>query len=209
MKDAEITLLVDSILSRIDHVHRWCVGHPEPLQPLPPLLPAWMGAPRAYVWEFDAHPTFWWSEELRPISASEQDRRIQDGMGILGEDDRHVLSERVCARRENILEARRLIELTSPPTGRVLCYELHVNMCCGTSEFVTDRLVDVHNVPPWDMWLVCLAEHGTLLCWVPESLVPLMTRAIDHNAEGCIGWIDEHRPADNLQQALFDFIRRA
>ena len=63
---------------------------------------------------------------------------------------------------------------------------------------------DDDNTPPWDSWLLFVEEtprspdrwtafDSYLLCWIPQSLVPMVDRAIEVNPEQCLRWADDLR----------------
>ena len=52
--------------------------------------------------------------------------------------------------------------------------------------YVTDD--EVNGVTPWHPWYPHHVFDSYLLCWVPESLVSMVTEGIYVNPEECILW---------------------
>jgi hypothetical protein len=72
--------------------------------------------------------------------------------------------------------------------GRLLLYNPNENLACGAGEHSSNGFFDVNNVPPWDIWIDF--SEGTLISWVPPTLVDVAQMGIDVNPEACIRWAD-------------------
>lgn len=70
--------------------------------------------------------------------------------------------------------------------GRLLLYTPSENLACGAAEASSNGFFDVNNIPPWDIWLDF--SEGTLVSWVPPSLLDVAQIGIYVNPEECIRW---------------------
>jgi hypothetical protein len=89
--------------------------------------------------------------------------------------------------------------------GRLLAYFPDDNLADGWAETVSEGFFDVNNIPPYDTWVWIVrnirtfeyADHeqgeieaNYLVAWVPPDFMPLASRGVDANPEGCILWLD-------------------
>ena len=114
----------------------------------------------------------------------------------------------VCLERSQRLSSsgkRALSSATSLYGGRLLAYFPDDNLADGVAEMVSDGFFDVNNIPPYDTWVWVVrntrtfeyanheqgeTEANYLVAWVPPDFIPLASRGIDVNPEGCILWLD-------------------
>jgi hypothetical protein len=106
--------------------------------------------------------------------------------------------EIVCAARRNALLTLAPRSAIGPRRGRLLGYTPDDNLCDGASTVRTDGFFDTDNIPPWDTWIACVAEHGKddyLLSWIPPEFIDLAEDGINVNPEACIWWFDRRDTA--------------
>ena len=114
----------------------------------------------------------------------------------------------VCLERSRRLSSsgrRHLSPVTSLCGGRLLAYFPDDNLADGWAETVSEGFFDVNNIPPYDTWVWMVrnirtfeyADHeqgeieaNYLVAWVPPDFMPLASRGVDANPEGCILWLD-------------------
>jgi hypothetical protein len=100
--------------------------------------------------------------------------------------------ERESVVREVVVRRSKIVPRREHPAalngGRLLLYAPDENLCDGAAEVASLGFFDVDNVPPWDTWVAF--SNGTLLSWVPPSLVTLAQSGIEVNPECCILWMD-------------------
>ncbi len=75
--------------------------------------------------------------------------------------------------------------------GRFLLYTPSENLACGAADASSNGFFDSNNVPPWDSWLGF--SNGTLVSWIPPSLVDVAAMGVFVNPEECIRWAAPHQ----------------
>jgi hypothetical protein len=82
------------------------------------------------------------------------------------------------------------IEVVDPAKsrGRLLLYEPLETVTDGASASSSRGFFDIEDAPPWDTWFLYL--EGSVVSWVPESLVQNAQAGIDANPVDCIHWCD-------------------
>jgi hypothetical protein len=114
----------------------------------------------------------------------------------------------VCLERSSRLRQsgrRDLSPVTDLCGGRLLAYFPNDNLADGWAETVSEGFFDVNNIPPYDTWVWMVrnmrtfeyADHergeieaNYLVAWVPPAFIPLASRGVEGNPEGCILWLD-------------------
>lgn len=74
----------------------------------------------------------------------------------------------------------------------------------GASEAVSGEFFDVHDAPPWDLWLGWMIDPDRreyLVSWVPPMFVEPVQNGIDVNPVECIWWLPELEEALGLEVA--------
>jgi len=99
----------------------------------------------------------------------------------------------VIARRQRLLSALPDPDWSSWTEGRVVVYFPDDNLACGASSVTSRGFFDVNNTPPWDSWIGAGVCNGRpfILSFVPAAFVATINRAIHHNPEACIIWLDD------------------
>lgn len=133
----------------------------------------------------------------------------------------------VCLERSRRLSSsgkRHLSSVTGLCGGQLLAYFPGDNLADGVAEVESHGFFDVDNIPPYDTWVWMVrnirrfeyADHeqgeteaNYLVAWVPPDFMPLASRGVDSNPEGCILWLDTLD--DEFVQSLrrMSFIRDA
>jgi hypothetical protein len=75
--------------------------------------------------------------------------------------------------------------------GQLLIYFPDVDLADGAAELESAGFFDVHNVPPWALWLAYMYEtNGAnyLVSWVPPEWVHVAAQGIRVNPEACLRW---------------------
>jgi hypothetical protein len=98
--------------------------------------------------------------------------------------------EEVVTRRAGFVAGLVEKQSVSDAGGGFLLYSPSENLACGGSEASSNGFFDTDNVPPWDLWLGF--SNGTLVSWVPPSLVDVAAMGVFVNPEECIRWADSH-----------------
>jgi hypothetical protein len=118
-------------------------------------------------------------------------------------------------KREDLLQIQQIVlpQLKLPLAGgRILAFDPDESTCDGASMFATQGFLDDDNVPPWDTWIYYVMNgpkavpsqyHSYLLSWVPNSLVPIVSKGISTNSEECLCW------ATDLDTAFIQQLRQA
>ena len=70
--------------------------------------------------------------------------------------------------------------------GRLLLYEPQETVDDGAAQVSSQGFYDVRDAPPWDTWVTL--QGRSIVCWVPELLIPLAQAGIDANPVDCIHW---------------------
>jgi hypothetical protein len=120
---------------------------------------------------------------------------------------------------EEVARRRAAMLLTEPPSdrevrGRLLAFDREMSLSDGAAAVESRGFFDDDNTPPWDCWLVFVVDKprspgrwspfdSYVLCWIPASLVDVVTRAAQVNPEDCLRWADE------LQSPWLEQITRA
>jgi hypothetical protein len=95
------------------------------------------------------------------------------------------------ANRSNLLRETN-VDLADPvlagSKGRLLLYEPLETVDDGASEFSSHGFFDTRDAPPWDLWF--LYSSGSIVCWVPETMVEFAETGIGANPVDCIHWCD-------------------
>jgi hypothetical protein len=76
--------------------------------------------------------------------------------------------------------------------GRLLLAEFDYSMWDCLSRDESNGFFDEFDVPAWDTWIDFRHTEKTdaLLCWVPQSLVPIVNQGIRVNCPACISWLE-------------------
>jgi hypothetical protein len=101
-------------------------------------------------------------------------------------DERAELVREVIQKRSALIHIPE--QSTNLSSGKLLLYCPDENLACGAAKYSSRGFFDDDNVPPWDTWVSF--SRGTLLSWVPPSLVGMVQAGIDVNPESCILWMD-------------------
>jgi hypothetical protein len=139
-------------------------------------------------------------DALRAVSAASTPAVAQRLM----EEPYEVVSE-VVGRRAARLRGR---ATGQRGPGRVLVSEYDSTVWCGASEAESQGLVNVDDVPAWDLWIGLIPAfpgrradaQPALLAWIPEPLVDRAGRAVEVNPVEALTWLDARDP--ELARAL-------
>jgi hypothetical protein len=82
--------------------------------------------------------------------------------------------------------------------GRLLVYFPDGTLSDGAAAAKTSGLFDVNNAPPCGTWLGYFDDRTRdpnrsvyIVAWMPMRLVPIASRGIDANPEGCLCWLPD------------------
>jgi hypothetical protein len=92
----------------------------------------------------------------------------------------------VITRRSRLIAGTSVEKRDTNVEGRLLLYNPSENYACGAAEASSNGFFDVNNVPPWDIWVDF--SEGTLVSWVPPTLLDVAQMGIYLNPEACIRW---------------------
>ena len=132
-----------------------------------------------------------WSRELCDVDRTDEDALwnalTADPRGIVAT----VVSRRAAALRSDAAAVVR---------GRVLVCEYDVTLFEGATQLASAGLVDLWDLPAWDLWIgllpsVSLQLGGKdrcepLVSWVPDLLVPRADAAIEASSTEVFSWLD-------------------
>lgn len=165
-----------------------------------------------YVWQCElaqvqeAHPeaqvpvSIFRSPELRPpsfteIATSYAERRL--AIATLGEMRARLLQERAIT---SPVLAPGMGLSTQFGKGRLLLYDPDGTDTSGGAMMASAGYLDFDDAPPWDTWIAYVREQlsdeptstrgweSYLVCWVPPSLVSVVSEGIAACPMQCIAW---------------------
>jgi hypothetical protein len=119
---------------------------------------------------------------------------------------------RLVQARSRLLQEAGVYPLT-PATelagGHLLVFYPDETLSDGAAAVGSRRFFDDDNVPPWDSWVLYVADplHPTrqtyLVSWVAPALIPLAHDGVIVNPESCIEWLaDRDTPFTHALQEL-------
>jgi hypothetical protein len=109
--------------------------------------------------------------------------------------NRQTIVSLVVSTRSSLLT----LNCTDTPKGRILVYYPDISLSDGAAQAESRGFFDVHNVPPWDTWLMLTADRAgdtILLSWVPQELVQLVGASMRINPEDCLVWLEDSSVTD-------------
>lgn len=136
--------------------------------------------------------------ELQPSHPFISEQKMSNGRveyEPLGTARRLAEVERLVTKRAALLSDFQIaINDVSPRSaqGRLLLAELDYSIWDRLSQDESGGFFDEFDIPAWDTWIHLrhTEKTDTLLCWVPESLVPIVDQGIHVNCVNCIRWLD-------------------
>jgi hypothetical protein len=108
--------------------------------------------------------------------------------------DFHAAVDAVVVKRRALLQQHAAVE---PARGKLLVCELNESINSGESKHASDGFFDLGDRPAWDTWVASVpwppdSERVTLISFVPDRLIGLVTAGIDTNPYECIYWLSDH-----------------
>lgn len=117
----------------------------------------------------------------------EQRKAAREALWVQVRLERHAIVEALCETRARLLkDAERTSADIGVAGGRLLFIEEGVDD--GASEDASNGFFDVHDLPPWDTWVVYDRERTRLVSWVPPAFVEMAEAGINANPVDCLQW---------------------
>ena len=115
--------------------------------------------------------------------------------------DKYFLAELqdVRMKRKELLKVRNVPDC-SRSKGRILCFYPELSLKDAVAGKVSLGYFDDSDCPPWDSWIhydvedleqYHNVEYSCLLSLVPDSLVPIVDKAILEDTYDCLVWADK------------------
>lgn len=132
-----------------------------------------------------------WSKELCDI-----DRDDEDALWKALEADPAGTVASVVTRRADALGN----DVANTVRGRVLICEYDVTLFEGATQAASEGLVDLWDVPAWDLWIGLLPAESLrlggknrpdpLVSWIPDALVMRADAAVESSSTEVFSWLD-------------------
>ena len=107
--------------------------------------------------------------------------------------DRHGCVSSVIWKRRKALSEQGIICSTAKTVGKLLAYEPDSNLFDGMGQSESMGYLDFYDCPPWDTWVgfITTNDNQFLICWVPETIVPMVNTGAEVICSDCINWVNE------------------
>jgi hypothetical protein len=127
-------------------------------------------------------------DSLGPMNGKLRSPDLKPSFGLdeFGDDALWAKAVAEVVARRSRLAAVTSAEKRDVNVGGLLLYSPSENLACGAAEASSNGFFDGNNAPPWDIWVDF--SEGTLVSWVPPSLLDVAQMGIYVNPEGCIRW---------------------